>query len=164
MTTLVAVDPGCDDSAFVIFDHGGRVCRFGKQPNHELLVAVRDWSITCPGSHLAIEMIQSFGMPVGREVFETCVWIGRFMQAWQGLNVTRILRQTVKIHLCKSAKAKDGNIRQALIDMYGGKDIAIGNKKKPGQLYGVSADVWQALAVGVTYRDTYGWCPSEAAA
>ena len=38
------------------------------------------------------------------------------------------VRQEVKLHLCNSARAKDANIRQALIDRFGGKDKAIGRK------------------------------------
>jgi hypothetical protein len=48
-------------------------------------------------------------------------------------------------------KAKDANIRQALIDIYGGNDKAIGNKKTPGPLYGIKGDLWAALAVAVTF-------------
>jgi len=59
----------------------------------------------------------------------------------------------VKLHLCGSARAKDTNIRQALIDRYGGS-AAIGKKAAPGPLYGVSKDVWSALAVAVTAADT----------
>lgn len=36
---------------------------------------------------------------------------------------------------------------------YGGKERAIGKKATPGKLYGVSADVWQALAVALTWAD-----------
>ena len=55
------------------------------------------------------------------------------------------------MYLCHSMKAKDGNIRQAILDLYGGKDVALGNKKRPGPLYGVSKDIWAALAVAITY-------------
>lgn len=101
---------------------------------------------------LAIEMIASYGMPVGREVFETCVWIGRFIEAWGG-PYTLVYRKDVKLHLCGQPRAKDSNIRQALIDRYGGKDRAVGKKATPGPLYGVSADVWSALAIAVTFAD-----------
>ena len=58
--------------------------------------------------------------------------------------------QQIKVHLCESARAKDGNVRQALIDRIG----AQGTKKKPGPTYGVSKDVWAALAVAVCAHDT----------
>jgi hypothetical protein len=64
-----------------------------------------------------------------------------------------VYRREVKTNLCGSMKAKDGNVRQALIDRFGGKEKAIGKKKTPGPLYGFSADVWQALAVAITFAD-----------
>ncbi|HBC95047.1 MAG TPA: hypothetical protein DCZ10_19680, partial [Pelotomaculum sp.] len=62
----------------------------------------------------------------------------------------RVYRKDEKINLCGSMRAKDGNIRQALIDRFG----IVGTKKSPGWFYGVSKDVWAAIAVGVTYYDT----------
>jgi hypothetical protein len=35
----------------------------------------------------------------------------------------------------------------------GGRRAAVGLKASPGPLYGVSRDVWQALALGVAYAD-----------
>ena len=68
---------------------------------------------------LALEMIASYGMAVGKEVFETCVWIGRFQQKWRWpAEVRFVYRQDVKLHLCGSPRAKDANIRQALLDMF----------------------------------------------
>ena len=65
-----------------------------------------------------------------------------------------IYRKDVKLHLCGSPRAKDSNIRQALIDRFGpGKEKAIGLKKTPGPLYGVKSHVWAALAVAVTHLD-----------
>ena len=151
---LVAIDPGSEQSAFVAFDHAGGLCRHGKLANDEMLRQLaREQADGDATTTLAIEMIASYGMAVGREVFETCVWIGRFVQAWPGPCV-RVYRRDVKLHLCADSRAKDSNIRQAIIDRYGpGKGRAIGTKKQPGPLYGVTSDVWSALAVGVTVLD-----------
>ncbi len=148
--TILAIDPGTTESAFVIYD-GTRLVEFGKIENQPLLERIPHHRALC--SHLAIEMIASYGMPVGREVFETCVWIGRFVQAWGG-PYSSVYRKDVKLHLCGSPKAKDGNIRQALIDRWGGKERAIGKKATPGPLYGVSSDVWAAVAVAVTHAES----------
>jgi hypothetical protein len=103
---------------------------------------------------IAIEMIASYGMPVGREVFETCVWIGRFVQAACALPCEYVYRKDVKLYLCGNARAKDSNVRQAIIDRFGGKDKAIGRKKNPGPLHGVKGDLWAALAVGLYVADS----------
>ncbi len=147
---VLAIDPGNIESAFVERTSDGQVISFGKYANDEMLALLRE---TNPAvCSLAIEMIASYGMPVGAEVFETCVWIGRFIQAW-GAAFEFVYRREVKLHLCNSARAKDGNVRAALIDRYGGKAKAIGKKAAPGPLFGISADVWSALAVAVTFAD-----------
>jgi hypothetical protein len=58
-------------------------------------------------------------MPVGAEVFETIYWSGRFAEAYGVEHDARITRIDVKMHLCHSPRAKDGNVRQALIDRFG---------------------------------------------
>lgn len=152
---IVAIDPGTTESAALMLRDGLPI-RFGKIPNDMLLFQLRQWGEGegpfAMAGHLAIEMIASYGMPVGREVFETCVWIGKFEEASKR-KVTRVYRQDVKLHLCGSVRAKDSNVRQALIDLYGGRDKAIGKKNKSGPLYGIAADVWAALAVAITYSD-----------
>lgn len=147
---ILAIDPGPTESAWVQLA-GDQVLGFAKESNDLVIQRVA----TSTASRLAIEMIASYGMPVGREVFETCVWIGRFAETWDVNHVPQsparfITRMQAKMHMCNSAKAKDANVRQALIDRWGpGKERAIGKKASPGPLYGVSDDVWQALAVGV---------------
>jgi hypothetical protein len=143
---LLAIDPGNEESAYVIWD-GAKVCDHGKVTNNELLYIIEN----CPTDHAAIEMIASYGMAVGATVFETCVWIGRFMEAYGDDRVDRITRNVIKNHLCHSSKAKDSNIRQALIDRLG----APGTKKNPGATYGLAKDTWAALAVAVTWADTH---------
>lgn len=98
---------------------------------------------------LVLEMVQSFGMSVGKEIFETVFWIGRFFQTAKGA-ANRIYRKEVKSYLCGSMKAKDGNIRQALIELIGPQ----GTKKAKGPTYGVKADEWQALGVAITFTAT----------
>jgi hypothetical protein len=146
---LIAIDPGTTQSAYVIL-HGMTPVRHGIVANEEMLLVLGDARVSEDAEDLVIEMVACYGMAVGKEVFETCVWIGRFIEAWRGPNITRVTRHQVKMHLCHSAKAKDGNVRQALLDMYGGA-TAVGKKASPGPLYGVHSDIWQALAVGVTY-------------
>jgi hypothetical protein len=152
---IAAIDPGPSESAFVTLDcvTGGLV-QFGKVENYELLDWIQGQGIEPHGpSLLAIEMIASYGMAVGAEVFRTCVWIGRFVQAW-GLATREVYRREVKLHLCGQARAKDANVRAALVDRFGpGKAKAVGTKAKPGPLYGVKADCWAALGVAVTIAD-----------
>jgi hypothetical protein len=146
--TVMAIDPGPAESAWVLCD-GSRLVSFGKYPNANLLNLVR----SKPARHLVVEMIASYGMPVGAEVFETCLVIGRIVEAW-GSPYTLLKRAEVKMHLCNSMRATDATIRQALIDKYGGKERAIGNKRSPGPLYGVKADAWSALALAVTWSES----------
>jgi hypothetical protein len=154
---LLAIDPGTDQSGWCVFD-GEFVAASGVMQNAEMLDYVQRGHFEVNAHDLAIEMIASYGMPVGREVFETCLWIGRFIQAWhRPESVQLIYRRDVKSHLCGSAKAKDANIRQALLDRFprtgGGKTPQIGTKAAPGPLYGVSTHAWAALAVAVLVAD-----------
>lgn len=148
---ILAIDPGNIESAYCIIDKDTyKPVKFAKIDNHQLLDLINEKF--CDTEALAIEMIASYGMPVGKEVFETCVWIGRFIQEFANYvkpNVTYIYRKDEKINLCNSMKAKDSNIRQALIDRFG----EVGTKKNPGWFYGFKADIWSAYAVGITYLD-----------
>lgn len=151
---FLAIDPGTERSGWCLFK-GGKVLESGVMENDEILHKLV--SRFLDADVLAIEMIASYGMAVGREVFETCVWIGRFQQAWnEPEHVRLIYRRDVKLHLCGTSKAKDANIRQAILDLFprigGGKTPQIGTKSKPGPLYGVSSHAWAALAVAITAK------------
>lgn len=152
---ILAIDPGSEQSAYCIFwSDSQTIGRFGKVDNAALLSRLPKTKADV----LVVEMIASYGMPVGREVFETCVWIGRFLQAWPRES-RRIFRADIKMHLCKTMKAKDGNIRAALIDRFGPQ----GTKKAPGATYGISKDSWAALAVAVAWSDLHAPKPQRMA-
>lgn len=139
---ILAIDPGTTESGWVYL-WNGKVVGSGIMPNAEVLSMIRQSAADI----IAIEMIASYGMAVGREVFETCVWIGRMVESWRSPESARLVyRRDVKLHLCGSAKAKDPNIRQALLDLIGPP----GTKKAPGPTYGVKSHAWAALAVAVT--------------
>ena len=104
---------------------------------------------------LVIEMVGHYGMPVGREVFETVRWIGRYEHAFGIDKTSTIQRTAVKLQLCRSAAANDANVRRALLDRFpatgGGKEPAIGTKAQPGPLYGLTRHAVHALAAGVAH-------------
>jgi len=149
---ILAIDPGTTQSANVVYEDG-ILEEKGIDENNLLLTALAQGDfMDC--DILYIEMVASYGMAVGRTVFETCVWIGRFIEAWDG-EWEFIYRKDVKMHLCGQTKAKDSNIRQAIMDRYGSeRSIAIGTKNNPGPLYGVSKDIWAALGVAITGDET----------
>lgn len=143
--TVLAIDPGTVESGFVILDEAGIVKESGKLDNARMLRKVQMVGLT-EADTLAIEMIASYGMPVGKEVFQTCVWVGRFMESWPAPEQVKLIyRKDVKLELCGTARAKDPNVRQALIDRVGPP----GTKKQPGPTYGVKGDAWAALGVAV---------------
>lgn len=158
MRYICAIDPGNIESAYVLMDEGLRPLSFGKQANELMYAAMVDslQRLTPYDTiEFAVEMIASYGMPVGREVFDTCVWIGQLKERLRNYEVSYVYRKDEKMALCHSAQANDATIRQALVDRfaYGEPNYGKGTKKKPGWFYGFRADIWQAYAVGVTYHD-----------
>ena len=153
MGYLLAIDPGCTMSAWVIMD-GYHIVMSDKNTNDALLNSIG----MIAADTVVIEQIESYGMAVGREVFDTCVWTGRFSQAavHANMDVHYLPRRTVKMNLCNSAKAKDANVSRALIDRFAQHDLknGKGTKKQPDWFYGFKSDIWAAYAVGVTWLDS----------
>jgi len=147
---VLAIDPGPVESAFVIWD-GKEIIGKAKLSNDAVLTVCRHAEDT--GANVCIiEQIKSYGMAVSDSIFDTVFWSGRFCEAWgnQGF-FDRMPRKDVKMYLCHSMRAKDSNIRAALIDRFGEP----GKKANPGILYGVSKDIWAALALAVTWYDQH---------
>jgi len=154
VTNILAIDPGNTHSAYVIIDPATRrPVEHDKVHNDELLERISDFY-----GHVCIEMVASYGMPVGAEVFDTCVWIGRFIEAHAqitGATPTLVKRHPVKLHHCGSARAKDSNIVQALVDRFalGQPNRGKGTNAAPGWFHGFAADIWQAYALAVYVAD-----------
>ncbi len=148
---LLAIDPGTKESGWAILE-GAHVHEAGVSPNEHLLERIRVTGgyiaagLVQPMT-LAIERFEARGMPIGDESVQTILWTGRFVQAWHSPDAVRMVKRSqVKLHLCGTTRAKDPNVRQALIDQLGPP----GTKKNPGGTYGVTSHAWAALAVAVT--------------
>ena len=156
---LLAIDPGPTQSAYIVLSKMPRlkILEYGIKWNREIFEILSDFrgDYLHPDETLkyrvVIEDIESFGMPVGYHVFETVRWTGRFDREWyhftNGFLVDYIKRSHIKQVLCGNARAKDSNIRQALLDIWGSP----GTKAAPGLTYGIHKDVWSALAVATTF-------------
>lgn len=152
---ILAIDPGSENSGLAYVRDDYRPYDTSKLNNHIVLTLEPPKTVA-----VVIEMVGHYGtgMPAGKDVFDTCVWIGRFIQHFTalGLSVTTMMRAEVKMNLCGTMRAKDSNIRQALVDRFasGASNYGKGTKKEPGWFYGFAADMWQAYALGVTYLDS----------
>jgi hypothetical protein len=80
VTSVLAIDPGTTRSAWLRFD-GERPLGFGITANDVLVRALRTGGLP---DVVVIEKVESYGMAVGAEVFDTVLWAGRFAEAAHG--------------------------------------------------------------------------------
>lgn len=154
---ILAIDAGTTESGYAIMTEPDEddleLFQFGKIKNEDLLQIIK----TAEYNVMVYEQFQCFGMAVGESTIESITWNGRFIQAAldKGVDVMHVYRKEEKLTLCQSLKAKDANIKQALIDRYAKKDKVRGKgtKKEPDVFFGVSKDAWSAIAVGVTWSE-----------
>ena len=155
---IFAIDPGCAQSAYCMMDRDAVPMHFDKVPNEDLISILRNYAKSL--SAVVIERVASYGMPVGKEVFETCEWIGRYTQVATDLKlpVEYVFRQEEKLAICKSPKATDATIRKALIDRFAKHDFKTGKgvKANPDFFYGFRADCWSAFAIAASYLSRKG--------
>lgn len=156
---IFAIDPGNTESAYCVVDAETlRPLDFAKLPNEDLRAIIKDYHFE-EGDRAAVEMLQSYGNLIGRDVLETAVWIGRFSECLDRKLLhpaEMVFRMEEKIHICGNSKAGDPNIRRALIDRFCAHDYRTGRgtKKNRDFFYGFSGDTWAAYAVGLTYIET----------
>ena len=157
----LAIDPGNALTTMLLYEPGETVAEsrvphvYRDLENQEVLSYLYGSPHMDAVTTLLIEDIESFGLAVGRTVFETARWSGRFQEAalHSEVETTYVTRTDCKLELCLSRRAKDSDVRRALIDLWG-KDAKTlkGTKKEPGPLYRVSSHAWSALAVAATHH------------
>lgn len=153
---ILALDVGTTESGFCLMQEQTYMpLRFGKISNEELLVIVKKEDY----GKLVYEAFASYGMAIGQSTIKSIEWNGRFIQCAldREIPVFPIFRKDEKINICGTMKAKDANIRQALIDRFAKHDFknGKGTKNEPDWFFGFRADSWSAFAIGTTYLDLY---------
>lgn len=157
---IFSIDPGNVETGWARVTIAGDdiivVEEKAKSPNDDIYSALYRAKLSGIDT-VVIERVASFGMAVGKTIFDTCIWIGRFTQMAinLGMNVEYVYRQEEKMAICHDMRAKDANIRQALIDRFALHDFkrGTGTKDNKDVFYQVSKDVWSAIAVAVTYYE-----------
>ena len=117
MPYILAIDPGNEKSAVAILDKENYYSpKHDILDNDKLLLQIR-FGYSGPNSLLPfycpdtiiIERITGYNMGVGQTVFDTCVWIGRFIEAARTVDyktyhrpptVVLLPRPEIKLHLC----------------------------------------------------------------
>jgi Holliday junction resolvasome RuvABC endonuclease subunit len=178
-TRLLALDPGSRETGWVIVQTPSiwgdppTVVASGKMANEDVRSCLRlgrfpkvpgpdeDLFAEARFETAVIEWTAPRGMPASKDLMETLMWVGRFIECLTRVaSVGRVTRSEVKRAICGATNAKDTNVRRAILDVYGG-DVAKGTKKAPGPLYGLKADAWQALALAVAWAsgEAQGFVP-----
>lgn len=173
---FLAVDPGTTQSACALMDDKYRLLACDKVNNADILDIIR---YTPNVGAVVIEDMEpryqagktstAAGAVVGMTTYTTLKWMGKFaLTAEQcGIPVAWIYRRDERKTLVPNKKNKlpplpedapkhaDGQIRAALVARFAQHDKKNGRGTKANRdvFYGVSGDMWQAIAVGVTWLD-----------
>jgi hypothetical protein len=143
---ILGLDPGPLETAYCMIDDRYWIQSAGKA---ELKAVLRVLESEPPGA-VAIESIQSYGMAVGRSVFDTCYSIGRILQRCDDLYIPWYLypRPEYTRRICGVGKINDAVLRQALLLRFGGD-------RKGEALYQLkgNTDKRSAFAVAVYHVD-----------
>lgn len=154
VSRVLAIDPGNIDSAYCILDRDTqRPLAHEKINNVELERKLKDGEIQF--DEAAIEIVSSYGLVAGRDLFNTCIEIGRLSVIIEslGVKVFGCYRRDVKLHLTGVGASKDANVRAALIEMYAKHDFrnGKGTKANPDWWYKFRADEWAAAGLAVCF-------------
>ena len=160
--TIFAIDPSNIHSSYLIWNgreilgKSDKVTVNGKDFKHRFPNPIIEKHIVCAKHsysdlEVVIETLQCFGMPIGDSIIKTAFEIGRFQRFLELSNIKyhMVKRTDIKMHHCSTTRAKDSNIRQALIDRFGEP----GRKKEPGLTYGLAKDLWSAFAIATYWYD-----------
>ena len=157
---IFAIDPGPQHSGWIIgdpLDKDNPVRDHEIDMNVDVLRRIENCGPYAQGG-VVIEAFVPWNQRAGHDMVDTCIWIGRFMQAARhqlGVDPALLKRRDVCYYLTGNSQARKAAIRDFMVDRYGpGKEKAIGTKKRGmGPLYGLRVHEFDALALALVYAE-----------
>lgn len=144
---ILGIDPGSEETAYALINDFADVLKANKVPNKDFRAMLRLMPYKV---HVVIESIQSYGMTVGKEVFQTCYEIGRILEICERnhLPVSLYPRPEYAKAICGVQKVNDAVLRQSLLLRFGGD-----RKGEPLHLLKGNSDKRSAFAVAAYHLD-----------
>jgi Holliday junction resolvasome RuvABC endonuclease subunit len=144
----LGIDPGSEQTAYAYINDDYEVIEADKLDNNKFFDYLRNFPWENP--EIAVESIQSYGMAVGKTIFETCYVIGRIIEICEQKNYIYRLypRPEYARAVCGTMKANDTVVRRAIINRFGGD-----RKGEPLHLLKGNSDKRSAFAVAVYHLD-----------
>lgn len=161
---VLSVDAGNIQSAYIIFcTEQKRVVQKGFLENEQFIEEILNSSF----DEVAIEKIVSLGAVIGSSTLDTAYTNGRIYEAIKtkfGIISNLYSRIDIKMHLCFTTRAKDANVRQALVNKFGDSST----KKNPHNTFNELEDkiyfgghFWSCLAIACYHIEPHHSQPIE---
>lgn len=154
---VMGIDPGPTVSGWAVYDGTDPVV-CGVDGNDDVVAMVKIAQARGPVT-LVIERVQNYGRNVGKSLFDTLYWSGRFAQAGydSGHVVQRLYFMDVRQHFVGKKLARERDVWLKLVERYGGAERAVGTRKAPGTIAHVKGHARSAFALALTWWDrTHG--------
>lgn len=147
---IIGIDPGNEETAYAVMAEDYTVIEADKQANDQFLDYTLPALIRSGINTVVVEGIQSYGMAVGKSVFETCYIVGecRRVAKIEGAESFIYARPEYARALVGGMKVKDSTVRQALMTRFGGD-----KKGEPLYLLKGNSDKRSAFAIAVYHAD-----------
>lgn len=147
---FIGIDPGTTHSGYAVVDENYNIVKSDKVINegeNSIISLLTDAKST---DIILIESIQSYGMSVGREIFETCFWIGEFRRFAKdrGMGYYLYPRPEYTRAVCGVGKVNDSVLWQSLKLRFGGD-----RKGEPMHLLKGDSDKRSAFALCAYHLD-----------
>ena len=154
---VLGIDPGEKKSGVVLFDNIENRVLWAHEKDVQELERILQYGWNEMPDRIVCENIVPMGVPFSSNLRATCRHIDRLelIAEQRAIQWVFITRNEVKVTLCGRCKGvKDANVSCAVQERFGGRKAALGTKKQPGPLHGVSGHCWQALAAVIAATDS----------